>query len=107
IDQETGAVLISPDFQWEMVDLLSQLQSKFTYPMLIHNVTRAMAIGQKWFGFGQGEVKSFACINLGHGIGAALYLDGHVYHGGSGSAGELGHTTVKRDGPVCVCGNRG
>lgn len=104
---EEGIVLFSPDFRWEQVDLLSPLRANFHLPIHINNVTRAMAMGERWFGHGRGDVKSFICVNLGYGIGAALYLDGQMFYGGSGTSGELGHMTVDSDGPICACGRRG
>jgi len=104
---EDGVVLFSPDFRWEQVDLLSRLREQFRYPIQIHNVTRTMAMGERWFGHGRGDVRSFICVNLGYGIGAALYLDGLMFNGGSGTSGELGHMTVDSSGPVCACGRRG
>jgi glucokinase-like ROK family protein len=104
---EEGVVLFSPDFHWEQVDLIGRLRERFHLPIQIHNVTRAMAMGERWFGHGRGEVNSFICVNLGYGIGAALYLDGRIFNGGSGTSGELGHMTVDSDGPVCACGRRG
>lgn len=107
LEPETGKVLFSPDFHWEKVQLLPKLKSRFPYPMIVHNVTHAMAMGERWFGHGRGKVDSFVCVNLGHGIGSALFLEGKLLNGVSGSSGELGHVTIDRDGPPCVCGNVG
>jgi len=104
---EDGVVLFSPDFHWEQVDLIGRLRARFHLPIQIHNVTRTMAMGERWFGHGRGDVNSFICVNLGYGIGAALYLDGRIFNGGSGTSGELGHMTVDGDGPICACGRRG
>lgn len=107
LDYATGTVLFSPDFHWERVELLPALKSRFALPMVVHNVTHSMAMAQKWFGYGREDINSFICVNLGHGIGSALFLDGELFSGGSGSAGELGHMTMEKDGPICVCGNPG
>ncbi len=107
LDKETGTVLFSPDFHWERIELLSALKARYAMPMVVHNVTHSMAMAQKWFGYGRDDVNSFICVNLGHGIGSALFLDGELFSGGSGSAGELGHMTMEKDGPICVCGNPG
>lgn len=104
---DDGVVLFSPDFGWERVDLMSKLRARFELPIHIHNVTRAMAMGERWFGHGTGDINSFICVNLGYGIGAALYLDGQLFYGGSGTSGELGHMTVDSDGPLCACGRKG
>ena len=46
-------------------------------------------------------------LKVGVGIGAGLFLDGQIYRGLTGSAGEIGHITLEEDGPLCQCGNRG
>ncbi len=107
LEPQTGRVLFSPDFHWEQVHLLPKLKASFPYPMIIRNVTHAMAMGERWFGQGRGDFDSFVCVNLGHGIGSALFLEGKLLSGGSGSSGELGHVTMDRNGPKCVCGNAG
>ena len=106
LDASKGNVLFSPDFQWENVHILKPIKDKFNIPVIIDNVTRAMAMGEKWFGLAK-DINNFICINLGHGIGAAIVVNGEIYGGSSGAAGEFGHITLKKDGPVCDCGNRG
>ncbi len=106
IDKEQGVVKFSPDLGWENVDLVGPISEKFNLPIMIDNVTRAMAVGERSFGVALG-VSNFICINLGYGIGAALFIDGEIYSGSSDSAGEFGHMTMEKDGPLCDCGNHG
>lgn len=106
LDSNAGKVLFSPHFKWENVDLIGPIKAHFSLPVYIINVTRAMALGEKWFGSAKG-VNNFMCINLGYGIGSAIVIDGEIYTGGSDSSGELGHMTLEKNGPQCKCGNYG
>lgn len=106
LDIEKGIVLFSPDFNWEGVQLIQPIKEHFDLPIHIENSTRAIAMGEKWFGIGT-IASNFLCVNLGHGIGSAIVMDGELYHGSSGSSGELGHITLEKDGPICECGNIG
>ena len=106
LDSQSGIVLFSPDFKWENVDLVGPIRKKYGMPVIMDNVTRAMAMGEKWFGLGRG-ISNFMCINLGYGIGSAIVVDGELYSGSSGSSGEFGHMTLEKNGPLCDCGNYG
>ncbi len=106
LDCEAGRVVFSPDFQWENVDILNPLKEKYKMTLKMDNVTRAMAMGEKWFGLAKG-IDNFMCINLGYGIGSAAVIDGELYNGSSGSSGEFGHITLEKNGPLCDCGNYG
>ena len=82
------------------------LENNFELPVHIENDVKAMALGE--IGFGQAKnLKNVACINLGWGIGMGLILNGEVYYGKSGFAGEFGHINVVENGALCVCGRRG
>ncbi|MCP4382223.1 MAG: ROK family protein [Hyphomicrobiales bacterium] len=72
----------------------------------IDHYPRAMLLGERWFGIGRG-LRNFATIYTGESLGAALFLDGHLYRGPGGGGGELGHTFVQIDGDLCDCGRRG
>lgn len=106
LNPERGTIIFSPDFMWENVDISGPFKRRFGVTPHINNVSRAMAMGEKWFGIGH-NVNNFLIVNLGYGIGSALVLGGEIYSGTSGSSGELGHVTVERNGPVCDCGNYG
>jgi predicted NBD/HSP70 family sugar kinase len=67
---------------------------------------RAMAFTEQRFGHGRG-LRNFVLVSVGMGIGSAIFVDGHLYVGRDGLAGELGHTTVDENGEICSCGNQG
>ncbi len=75
-------------------------------PVAIENDANAAALGEWWKGAESGTGSLF-CITLGTGVGGGIILDGKVWHGASSIAGEIGHTTVIRDGIQCTCGNIG
>lgn len=75
-------------------------------PVLLENDATASAVGEYWSG-GTDSEGSFAVLYMGTGLGAGLVLDGVAYRGSSGNAGEIGHTTLDLDGPLCWCGTRG
>ena len=106
LDIKNGKVLFSPDFKWEDVELTAPVRAHFGLPVHLANVSRAMAMGEKWFGQAT-NVKNFMCINLGYGIGSAIFIDDEIYSGGSDCSGEFGHITLEKNGPLCSCGNYG
>ncbi len=65
-----------------------------------------MAVGELVHGAGRGR-QNIICLTLGTGVGGAIIINGEVYRGADGLAGEIGHMTLDMDGPECVCGGRG
>lgn len=85
----------------------SALEDKFRIPVLLENDANAAAVGEMWLGAARGA-RNVICITLGTGVGAGIILDGKLWRGTFGTAGELGHTTLDAfTGPECKCGNRG
>jgi predicted NBD/HSP70 family sugar kinase len=64
------------------------------------------ALGESYFGAGQ-DSEFVLCIIVGAGLGGGIVLNGQLLSGASGLAGEVGHTTIDPDGPLCSCGNTG
>ncbi len=108
IDPQAGKVLFWPMVQgWENTPLRQIIADDHGLPtFVVGDSVRAAAITEKRFGHGKG-LHSFVLVAVGWGIGAALYVDGHMHVGRDGLAGELGHTTVVEDGEICSCGNQG
>lgn len=106
IAPDTGVVLFSPDMGWQDADFFTPLSERFGCPVMIGNVTRAMAMGELWFGQGH-DAGDFLCVNLGYGIGSAIVIDHKLYGGLNGMSGEFGHMTLDKNGPLCDCGNYG
>ena len=110
IDAAKGMVLSFPRpgqmAEWKNVQLRDILEREFGVPCLLEDSVRAIATAEKYFGFGAG-LNDFIYVDVGMGIGAAIFLDGKLYRGPGGSAGEFGHMTVDEHGPLCCCGNYG
>jgi glucokinase len=75
-------------------------------PAILENDANAAAYGEYRFGAGRG-FEHLLFVTLGTGIGGGIIIDGKVYSGASGAAGEVGHLSLKEDGPACNCGSRG
>lgn len=110
IDVSKGLVLSFPRpgqmAEWKNVPLRDILEQEFGVPCLLEDSVRAIATAEKHFGLGIG-LNDFIYVDVGMGIGAAIFLDGKLYRGSGGSAGEFGHMTVDERGPLCCCGNYG
>jgi glucokinase-like ROK family protein len=82
------------------------LQARFNKPFHIEHDSQAMALGELWFGEAKNE-KNVLCINFSWGLGAGIILDGKVYYGEGGYAGEFGHIQMVPEGELCYCGKKG
>ena len=91
---------------WDNIDIWDILQQAFHKPLYMENDANIGALSEVRFGAGQG-CKDIAYVKIATGIGCGLILNGQMYRGHQGSAGELGHLSIDENGPVCVCGNRG
>lgn len=106
VDVESGIARRSASLGWSDVPFERLLSSELGAPVCIENNVRAMAYGEALLGSAN-DGRDFAFVYVGTGIGSGLIVDGKVYHGARGGAGELGHMTVAPDGDMCACGNRG
>ena len=75
-------------------------------PVVLEHDANAAALGDFHFGAGR-DADDMAFIVVGTGVGAAIIVDGELYRGRHGAAGEIGHVTLDRHGEACSCGNRG
>lgn len=108
IDIERGVLLSAPNMfpGYEDVPFRDLLQRTTGLPSVVEMDAYAAAIGEFWQGAGVG-VGYFVYVVVGTGIGAGILVDGEVFRGYRGTAGELGHTTVLEGGPLCNCGRYG
>jgi len=87
--------------------LAAALESELDEPVILENDANAAAIGEMWRGAAQGY-RTIICVTLGTGVGGGIILDGKLWRGADGSAGEIGHIGVDPFGGVaCTCGSRG
>lgn len=107
IDVGRGVVTSSPNLTgWHDVPLRDIVNSKYKVKTYLINDASAGALGECEFGAGK-KVNNLIYITVGTGIGGGIIINGGLYLGPSGSAGEIGHTTIDVNGPRCSCGNIG
>jgi glucokinase len=107
VNPETGKVIISTDLPSIVRGALQEELERATgLPVLLENDANAAAFGEYTAGAGRGSRNMFY-ITIGAGIGGALILDGRLWKGASGFAGEIGHITIDPEGVECACGNNG
>ena len=82
------------------------LEEEFRKTVHVEHDAKAMALGERWFGAARG-VSNALCLNIGWGLGMGIILDGRLYYGRDGYAGEFGHILAVPNGPLCYCGKRG
>jgi N-acetylglucosamine repressor len=100
------SVLSSTIEGWRDVPLGSILEERFGVPVYMEENTRAKTLAEKRFGAGQ-SVGNLMFIDFGPGIGCGVMTPDGLFRGAGGTAGELGHTYVVENGPVCRCGSYG
>lgn len=106
VERDGGISIFAPNWGWQNISLLAELQKKITRPITMDNGAKAMSLAEMWFGTGQGSDNLIALL-LGTGIGTGIVWNGLVMRGVTNSAGEWGHTTLKLDGRSCRCGGQG
>jgi len=108
IDTPRGVVVTpSPNMpDWVDVPLADIVRKRFGVNVFLVNDASAAALGEHRYGAGKG-VNNLVLFTLGTGIGGGIIVDGRLYLGAVGGAGELGHMTIDADGPLCGCGNTG
>jgi predicted NBD/HSP70 family sugar kinase/DNA-binding MarR family transcriptional regulator len=109
---ELGVVRLSPPLHWEGVPLGAMLHERLGgVPVVVENDANVLAVHEYRFGGAGLRMNSFAAVMItprGEGIGSGLILDGELYRGSEGGAGEIGHYTVRPSGGRrCRCGRRG
>ncbi len=105
-DYEANRVILAEDLGWVDVNLAEMIHARTHKTVYIVNRANAAALGEKWYGSGK-DCKDIVYIGIGSGIGAGIVLNGELYWGANGSAGEVGHMTISPGGPLCKCGKRG
>jgi glucokinase len=107
ININQGVVVKSPNFpDWNNLPLKAELEKALHLPVFIENDANAAALGEQWLGAGK-DIGSMILLTLGTGVGGGIVLDGRIWHGADGMAGEIGHMTIFPEGRQCGCGNTG
>jgi glucokinase len=107
LNPKTGIVLNPPNLPcWRNFPLAEKIASMYDVPVNVDNDANAAALAETRWGTARGFHYVFYAT-IGTGIGTGIVLDGRIYHGHSGSAGEGGHVSIDYHGPLCSCGKRG
>lgn len=107
VQKNGGVVKNPPNFaNWSEVDVGEFLFKEYHLPVYVENDANAAALGESKFGAGV-DYPDFLFVIWGTGVGGGIILDKKIYSGPTGGAGEIGHTTIDYNGPLCNCGNKG
>ncbi len=90
--------------KWAGYDVVERLRKRFGRPVLVDNDANLGALAELWWA---GRAENLVYLKVATGIGAGLIMDGRILRGARGVAGEIGHTTIDPNGPLCMCGLRG
>jgi predicted NBD/HSP70 family sugar kinase len=96
--------VVMPDWHGQLG--LDQLGERLGVPLMVDNDANLGALAEHWWGAGR-DVDDFAYIKVATGIGCGHVIDGEIYRGATGVAGEIGHLAIAPQGKLCVCGLRG
>jgi glucokinase len=107
IDMETGMMRKSANLPgWSNYPVRDEIERRLGARVFLDNDAKMAAFGEKWLGAGR-DADNMVMITLGTGIGGAIILNGKIFYGMNGMAGEFGHVTVEPNGVPCGCGNHG
>jgi glucokinase-like ROK family protein len=106
VNVQNGALLFAPNLGWRDVPLRMMLSQKFHIPIYVENEANLGALGEYYFGVGR-NVDNFVYLSSGVGLGGGIILNGKLFKGGDGFAGEIGHIQRDPKGELCGCGRRG
>lgn len=107
LDMEHGRILNPPRFTlWHNTDIASALSDSLGADVYVEN--NASSLARYHLGKPEGEgSENFLLLLVDSGIGSGVVLGGKLFYGAAAFSGELGHTSIKFDGKMCACGNRG
>lgn len=106
VDSLRGTVRHATYHDWHDVPLAELLEERFGLPITVDNDANALAATERWFGSGR-HAANMLVISLGRGVGLGMVLNGRLYRGTRGGAGEFGHVKIAQGGPPCDCGSSG
>lgn len=108
VDSDKAIVVQAPNLPSLInFELKAELQRRLGWPVFLENDANAAAVGEMWLGAARGCTDVIS-VTLGTGVGGGVILNGKLWRGSHGSAGEIGHTTVDPfSGLKCKCGNTG
>jgi glucokinase len=106
IDRKRGVIVRAPNMGFYDFPLVDRLRAEFGFPVVLENDVNAGVWGEYVAGAARGY-QHILGVFPGTGIGGGIVINGQLYSGAGGNAGEIGHMIVQLDGPLCGCGQRG
>lgn len=106
IDSVNGVLRKSPFFGWKNIPLADRLSTRLKVPVFLDNDVNTLTLGEKWLDNGVHD-DNYVVITIGRGIGMGIVINGQIYRGKGGGAGEFGHLVIDPQGPLCNCGKHG
>ncbi len=107
VNTREGLVINAVNLDWQNLPLAQLLRDRYHMPVHIMNDSQAAAIGEYVYGGGYEADENLVVINIRQGIGAGILVNGRLFQGDGGGAGEIGHMVVQENGELCRCGNHG
>jgi N-acetylglucosamine repressor len=108
VNTREGIVINSVNMDWRNFPLGPRLRERFSMPVFVLNDCQAAAMGEYKYQGDEQHTPNMIVVMAGHGIGAGIIINGEIFQGDGGYAGEIGHiVTVRENGLLCRCGNRG
>jgi predicted NBD/HSP70 family sugar kinase len=105
-DPYGSGVVQAPLLGWRHLPIVEHLERALGAPVLVDNDVNTLAVAESLYGVGRG-FDHFVTVTLGRGVGMGIVIDGELYRGARGAAGEFGHVSVDPNGLPCTCGKRG
>jgi predicted NBD/HSP70 family sugar kinase len=109
VDSQASGVVDAPTLGWQSAQVGPVLRAAIGTPVLVDNDVNTLAAAERLYGIGR-DHSSYLVVTIGRGIGCGIVVDGGIYRGANGGAGEIGHIPVWPSGdeePPCTCGSTG
>ena len=106
VDRKNGILISAPNLDCFNMNFKKNLEEKFNISTFIGNDVEVATLGEFKFGAGKNK-NNFVCIFVGTGVGSGIVINKKIYHGATGTAGEIGHIVVASGGRACGCGGNG
>ncbi|MGE5464032.1 MAG: ROK family transcriptional regulator [Syntrophothermus sp.] len=107
VNTREGVVINAVNLDWQDLPLGQMLEKKYKIPVSVLNDSQATAIGEFVYGGGHASDENLVVVNMKHGIGSGILINGRLFQGDGGGAGEIGHVVVHGNTELCRCGKRG
>ena len=109
VDSQASGIVDAPTLSWQAAPVGPVLRATIGTPVLVDNDVNTLAAAERLYGIGR-DHSAFLVVTIGRGIGCGIVVDGGIYRGANGGAGEIGHIPTEHDGPdqpPCTCGSTG